>query len=48
MVSDQDFVEVSKGGNVVVKTDPARFEKAALDVSKRTAAKLVEAIAAER
>ena len=48
VVSDQDFAEVSKNGNVVVKADPARFEKAARDVSKRTAAKLVEAIVAER
>ena len=48
VVSDQEFAEVSKNGNVVVKADPARFEKAALDVSKRTAAKLVEAIVAER
>jgi hypothetical protein len=48
VVSEQEFAEVSKGSSVVVKADPARFEKAALEVSKRTAAKLVEAMTAAR
>ena len=47
VVSEEKFAEVTDGAQVVVKADPVRFEKAALDVVNKGAVKLAQALAAQ-